>query len=158
LFCERSSGNTRSVSKESLKLFYELIDWLFEENIADFKDIKCGIPESSELCITYNNRKNRFMFDFTLFDKLIIEYNGNGSHVRDTWSIDKKEQWRHVWDKECDYIKALERDAFKNNIAINAGYKILTVWAEDKFEENLKLCKKFILEEMIDEETGEVIL
>jgi hypothetical protein len=128
-----------------------LIDWLFDEDIADFKDIKVGIPESSELCLTYNNRKNRFMFDFTLFNKFIIEFNGNGSHVRESWSMDKKEKWRNVWDKECDYIKALDKDNFKNSIARDNGYKVLVIWAEDGFEKNLEICKNFITKELAGE-------
>jgi len=145
-FCIKSSNNAISISKESISFFYILIDWLFENSICEFRDLKLGIPESKEMCLTYNYGRNWFLYDFTIFDKLIIEYNGSGSHVRNSWSEEKKLKWKHIWKKNLSYEDILKKDTLKEKLAIDNGYKILHIWSEDDIEYNLNLCKKFILD------------
>ena len=131
-------------SKESMLVFKPLIEWL--KGFIDENEIYYGDGKSREFFIVKDSKT--YLYDFTIKKyKLIIEYNGVKFHVNEKWPEEIKQNWKHPF-KELNYQDCIENDKFKDNLAIENGFKVLRIWSDSPIEENIDICKKFIEDEI----------
>ena len=86
-----------------------------------------------------------FRYDLTNEDtKTIIEFNGDFWHGNpDIYDLNEENGVTHK-----TYQEIHNKDTFKNNLALEYGYKIMIVWESDYFNnktEVIKRCRDFIL-------------
>lgn len=92
--------------------------------------------------------KSILLYDFTdIKNKKIIEYNGDQYHANPKVYIEIDTP--HPYNKSKGFsAKCIwEKDEFKKNIAINNGFKILTIWDSQyrkNKEETTKKCIEFL--------------
>ncbi len=139
-FISDKSSGWKWYSKESLKIFLNLKDWLIENDISTKKDIYFG---KNEYFLSVKN-ESIYFYDFTVKNiNLIIEYNGIHVHPVDENNL----KWRHAYTNEnASLVK--KKDNHKINIAKNKGFNIIEIWSDHAFEENIEMCKNFILENL----------
>lgn len=126
-------------SKESLIIFYPLMSWCIDNNIASYSDIYVGVEDKREYFISEND--SIFFYDFTLKNKkLIIEFNGVLFHAKE-----ESKKWRNPFTNETA-IDNLKRSKYKKNVAVRNGFKVMEIWSDEDPIINLELCKKFIIE------------
>jgi very-short-patch-repair endonuclease len=58
-----------------------------------------------------------------------------------------KLNWKHPF-KNITYKESINNDKFKDNLAIENGFKILRIWSDTPVKENIEICKKFIENEI----------
>jgi hypothetical protein len=120
------------ITKESLTLFKPIIELLNNKNI---KIIYYGdINNRKNEWFIYFNEKYYF-YDLTIFHedkKHIIEYNGEKFHPnKEKLNNIEWMEWRQLYhNKTADEVFLF--DEYKKKIAIDNGFKVLTIWAEDK--------------------------
>lgn len=111
---------------------------------------KLGL-ERSEIYFSIDGSKEWFLYseriyfyDFTILSLgLIIEFNGEHIHPNINWSSEKKEAWSHAYTKE-KFNEVLAKDTKKTNIAIEAGFEIITAWSQEPVEKTLTRVKEII--------------
>lgn len=131
-------------SKESMLVFKPLVNWLIQ--YVDINEIYYGDDKSREFFIVKENKT--YLYDFTIKKhKIIIEFNGVRFHVNENWSDDVKLTWKHPFNN-MSYLESIEYDKFKDNLAIENGFKILRIWSDTPVEQNIEICKKFIENEI----------
>jgi len=131
-------------SKESMLVFKPIINWL--SNLVDVKEIYYGDDNSREFFIVKNSKV--YLYDFTIKSlNLIIEFNGFKFHANELATIEEQKIWKHPFNK-ITFQESIEYDKFKNNLAIENGFKVLTIWSNIPVEENIKICKQFIENEI----------
>jgi hypothetical protein len=132
-------------SKESMLVFFPLMDWLLEKKICKFNEIYVGINGSKEWFL---NGPNFYLYDFTIKNlNTIIEYNGESFHPNPKWlteDIDKWNNWENPFNKEKSQ-QVYEQNQDKINFAKEKGFSVLEIWSSDSIEYNLQKCKKFIM-------------
>jgi very-short-patch-repair endonuclease len=128
-------------SKEANNFFKELI-----ENIKIEDPIFYGGNENNEyrISILRKNKMINYYYDFTIPDKkIIIEYNGVAFHPKLNLNEQELKAWQHPFKKEKGDV-ILKRDLFKKKLAIKNGFKILIIWSDADFNDNINKCIKFI--------------
>lgn len=132
-------------SLESLKVFEPLIQFCKNQNILD-SDVYVGVDGKSEFFI--NSGKKVYFYDFCIRSKkIIIEFHGIGFHANPTWSFTKLNEWKSAFTGETSK-ENIQKTAVKNNAAIRKGFKILEIWSDTPPEENISICKKFIIDNL----------
>lgn len=123
-------------SKESLKVFLPVIDWI-KNNHADLQYL-LGYEEKQEYCIYNQQNDIVFFYDFAIpSKKIIIEFNGHVWHpTNDTWQPLK------FTNKNKNQV--LEKENLKEQTAHNTNHKFLKIWDTDSVEVNVKKCIEFI--------------
>lgn len=142
----KNSVGFKFASKESLLVFEPLTDWLFEEHSIFYQDIYIGKADSREYFIR-NNDTGQFLYsyDFTIKSlNIIIEYNGEAFHPNPSWDEEVFESWKHPYNSMTAQEKR-KYDENKIKYAENQGFKVLEIWSSKSPEENLEICKDFIL-------------
>lgn len=148
----QKNSNFFGASKQSMEVFFPLIDWLLELEICTLNEICVGIEDSKEWFI--NSKTNgTYFYDFTIPNlKIIIEYNGEVFHPNPEWldtDINKWNTWENPHTKE-GADKVHKRDVFKRELAKSEGFAYLEIWSSKKYWENIEICKKFIQEILND--------
>ena len=143
--CEEKCVALGKASKESLKIFNPLIDWLLNNGIL-LSDIYCGIKGSKELCIYDKENKKRYYYDFCVKSiGIIIEYNGEKFHPNyQKYDIDfLTENWKCPYDKNLNVLDIIKKDKTKIDFALRNGYDIHIFWSSDKdiLEKIIKIIK-----------------
>lgn len=129
-------------SLESLRVFEPLIQFCKDQNILN-SDIYVGIDGISEFFI--NSGKKIYFYDFCIRSKkIIIEFHGIGFHANPTWDVDKLNEWRSSFTGETSK-ENIRKTVIKNDAALRKGFKILEIWSDLSPEENINICKKFII-------------
>lgn len=129
-------------SFESLKVFEPIVQFCKDQNILDL-DIYIGIDEKSEFFISSN--KKIYFYDLCIRSKkIIIEFHGVGFHANPNWDLAKLNKWRSAFTGETSK-ENIRKTALKNNSALRKGFNLLEIWSDVPPEENIKLCKKFII-------------
>jgi very-short-patch-repair endonuclease len=149
-YLKKYKKSLNKASKESMNVFWPLIDWLFEKNICEFKDIYLGIPESHEYFLNAKKQLNRFYkYDFTIPKfNIIIEYNGEAFHPNPKWLKDAFDKWKN-WQNHFNFKSANDiyiENLQKLNFARNKGFTVLELWSSDSVEVNINKCKENILQ------------
>ncbi len=121
----RSGGG--AASKESLKIFVPLYEYLLDNGISA-DDIKWGVEGSKEYSIS------RFRYDFTILSMcVIIEYHGIHWHPKSPDDV----VWKGLYRPDkCDY-KCDEKwyyDRHKKQVAEDAGFTVIEVWSDETFD------------------------
>ena len=151
---KRLKNRKGEASKQSMNIFFPIIDWLLEKEICTFTDIKVGINGSREWCLSTKKKdseQNVFFYDFTIPKfKLIIEFNGEKYHPNPEWPIEKWLKWCNPYTKESADI-VFKKDKNKIDFAKNKSYNVLEIWSSDSLEYNINKCKNFILGEIQNE-------
>lgn len=130
-------------SKESLQVFDQLIDWLFEEHSIFYQDIYIGKEDNREFFI--KTKESKYSYDFTIKSlNIIIEYNGEAFHPNPSWDEEVFESWKHPYNSMTAQEKR-KYDENKIKYAENQGFIVLEIWSSKSPEENLEICKDFIL-------------
>ena len=130
-------------SKESLQVFDQLIDWLFEEHSIFYQDIYIGKEDNREFFI--KTKESKYSYDFTIKSlNIIIEYNGEAFHPNPDWNKEMFESWKHPYNSMTAQEKR-KYDENKIKYAENQGFIVLEIWSSKSPEENLEICKDFIL-------------
>lgn len=133
----------KSASKESMHIFFPLMDWLLENDYCCFNDIYVGIPDSCEYYIG-SGINYYYLYDFTIPKfNLIIEYNGERWHPR---PINSNDNLKSFDINGNDSLYLYNKDIGKINKAMERGFYLLEIWSYDRIESNLKKCKNFIKE------------
>ena len=84
-------------------------------------------PENVTSQFTLYNNKTKWIFDFKIFDNILVEFNG------DYWHMNP------IMHKEDDFNKSLQmtskeiwgKDLNKKIDAENNGFKVITIWESD---------------------------
>ena len=141
-------GHIGLASKESLKVFKPLIEWVTK--MIPMNEIYVGIPKSREFFISENGKQ--YLYDFTIKKlKIIVEFNGVKFHVNENWSKERINNWVHPF-KRFSVDEQIEYDKMKLSLAKNHGFDVLTIWSDTSVEENIKICKEFILTKLNNNE------
>ena len=128
-------------SKESLEVFLPLLEWCKSIGIEN-EDIYLGVDEKKEFFISSN--KKIYFYDFTIKSKkIIIEFHGVCFHANIEDPL--LEDWRNPFTNET-WKENLKKTKLKNNTAIQKGFKLLEIWSDIPYDENLESCKKFIID------------
>lgn len=124
---ENKSFGWQKASKQSLKFFQPLIDYLDKENIEYYVG-----DETHQEWFIAKGVEYFYSYDFYIpSKKLIIEYNGEHIHPNPEMSKEAWNNWRHCWTKktadECQEI-----DSVKIKLAESKGYSIIEVFESSK--------------------------
>jgi hypothetical protein len=143
--CRVSLG---SASKESMNIFFPLIDWLLEKEICTLNEIYVGIKDNQEYFLNAKKELDTFYwYDFTIPKlKVIIEYNGEIFHPNPIWlkeNIEKWNTWKSPYSRE-NANTVYKKNQDKINFAEKRGFNILEIWSSDSVKNNLQKCKTFI--------------
>lgn len=131
-------------SKESLKVFDPLIDFIIKKTNIKLEDIYIGTNNKNEYFLS-NGNHIFYLYDFTILSKkLIIEYNGIAWHPNPNWNKNLLNEWKHPFTKETSE-EIMSKNNKKIEFATNKGFKVLQIWNDINLKENIKICKKFIL-------------
>lgn len=134
--------NMLKASKESLNIFLPLLHWINENKIDD--KIYVGYQNMNEYFI--NTTDHFYSYDFTLLNQMIIiEYHNEIWHPNKNMQIDEWNNWKNPFNKNITADDAYNKQLNKNNTAILKGFKLLEIWSSSSIEENIKICKKFIM-------------
>lgn len=127
-------------SKESLQVFIPLYKWLRKNKIIERKSVFLGVGGSKEYFIKNDTYVN--FYDFTLPQlNIMIEFNGIAYHPRTR----SQKTFNHVFNEfTCEKLYDDYED--KKELAKNGGFSLLVIWSDESVENNLSLCKDFILE------------
>jgi hypothetical protein len=137
-------------SRESLKYFKPLYDYLINNNVTKKEDLYLGVDESGEYFIRHN--LDLFFYDFTIKSKkIIIEFNGKAWHPNwEKYGI--TECIEKFKNKNINPVDAINKDIFKINLAKKMGFSVLVLWEEDGLNKNLNKLKLFLKEKQINYE------
>ena len=143
-----SKSGTTLASKESMFVFFPLMDWLLEEKICTLNEIHVGISGSREFALAKPEiEKFPFVYDFTIPKlNLIIEYNGETFHPNPEWKdidLNKWNEWKHPYSKQSADI-VYKENSNKIQYAKNNNFNILEIWSSTDPIINLAICKEFI--------------
>ena len=130
-------------SKASLKVFIPLYKWMRKSGFIIKSDVKLGVRGSMEYSI--ETEEAYYLYDFSILNlKIIIEYNGP-YHVK---MINDVLQYNHHPHKikESEAYNLYFRELEKIQAAENLSFKVLVIWYDISPQENLEICKRFILE------------
>lgn len=138
----RQCPSNQWYSKASIKFFDKLLEELKLDNTSNifYKDNERFV---------HNRTTNKiYFYDFCLYDIMfIIEY--NGSHVHPNIKVlehtNTLDTWKHVYNKKTAVECHLHDDA-KNNLAIENGYTVFTVWDTDDEDTIIKQLTTLIKE------------
>lgn len=133
---------TLKASKESLKYFKPLYDFLLEKNIVSEKEIYLGIDGVNEFFIL--DDKKIYFYDFVIRSKkIIIEFNGKAWHPN--WEkYEINEAIVKFKNTKINPINTINNDIVKLNLAKKHGYDLLTLWEEDGYDINNQKLKIFL--------------
>lgn len=110
-------------SSELFKPFYEL----YRNTYTCFLE-----PYTKEFLIEYNNKRNFFLYDFTIKELgLIFEFNGSHVHANPSWSKEKLNNWHNCFSHETAY-QNIESYNKKILTAEQQGFKVIVLWDTDK--------------------------
>jgi very-short-patch-repair endonuclease len=133
--------NITQTSKESLDLFYPLIEYFKEYHIKFF----AGIENNREFCI--RGKDQSYFYDLCIPDKkIIIEYNGTAWHAKE-FQLD----YSHPITKE-NYESNYQRNFKKIELAKSKGFEVIVIWSDDlnKKEKINHILKRIIYENQIN--------
>lgn len=147
---EKACVKMLKASRESLKYFKPLYDYLIKNNITNKDDVYLGIDNSCEFFI--RNFDELFFYDFTIRSKkIIIEFNGKAWHPNwEKHGID--ECITKFKNKNVNSIDVVNKDITKINLAKEMGFNVLVLWEEDGFNTNINKIKLFLKEKQINYE------
>jgi len=124
---ENNSFGWQKASKQSLKFFEPLIEYLDKENIEYY----VGDENHQEYFIA-KGIDYFYSYDFCIPSlKIIIEYNGEHVHPNTNMSKENWDKWKHCWTKESADI-CRKKELIKLNIAKESGFKVVEVYESDK--------------------------
>ena len=135
--------NTRQTSKESLKVFDKLYEWLIET----YKDICVyyGNNGKQEYFLYDKENKKYNFYDFTILykgKKIIIEYNGEKFHPNYNLTNEELSEWRQLYtNRTADEVIKMDED--KKQMAINNNFEYFVIWSFEK--NNLNKCKNYLI-------------
>ncbi len=136
-------GMFGKASNESMLVFTEIINFCKSIGISD-NDIFIGADDKSEFFI--NDGTKIYFYDFCIRSKkLIIEFHGIGFHANPTWDAAKLSKWTSCFTGETSETN-IEKTKIKNNLALQKGYSLLEIWSDVLPEENINICKQFIID------------
>jgi hypothetical protein len=125
-------------SKESLNVFDEIFNFCLSNGIKE-EDIYIGIDGKTEYFL--RNDKNIYFYDFTIKSKkIIIEFHGITFHAKNESQI-----WKNPFTNETKE-ENIQKRSIKNNLAKKNGFKLLEIWSDNLVNNNINICKKFIIE------------
>lgn len=104
-------------------------------------DIYMDKNEFGIMCI---ETKEYFLYDFR-YKNIIIEYNGVKFHAKTA----DDPNFRNPYKPELTSEEVFSRDERKKLAAIKRGFNICVIWNDITFEENLEICKNFILQNLM---------
>lgn len=120
-------------SKEAYYFFIPIYKYLRNNNF-DIKDILWGVGKTYEYFIYDKDTKRVYFYDFVIPKlKLIIEYHGIKFHPNPKWEKENKQKWEN-WKSLYNNFNANEKrkyDIYKNNVAVNNGFKIIEIFSDD---------------------------
>lgn len=137
--------NFTKASKESLLVFIPLYKWLRKNNIIEKKEIFLGVSGSKEFYLRDNDVI--CFFDFTIpTHHIIIEFNGIVFHPKTR----DQEDFIHAYSTKTkeELFDSYER---KKELARNKDFSLLVIWSDETVENNLNMCKDFILGDLNNE-------
>lgn len=135
--------NTRQTSKESLKIFDKLYEWLIEtyKNVC----VYYGNNGKQEYFLYDKDNKKYNFYDFTILYKnikIIIEYNGEKFHPYYGLTNEELNNWKQLYtNRTADEVIKMDND--KKDMAINNNFNYLVIWSNHN--NNLNVCKQFII-------------
>ena len=133
-------------SKSSLCVFKPLHWWLVNEMHFDDKDILYGLDEKYEKSIMINNEF--FSYDFCIESlKVIFEYNGLLFHPKNP----DDPTWKMMHNPEVGAKEKYEFDQHKNQVARDAGYKVIILWDDVEPTSNIMYAMN-IITQLIEEQ------
>lgn len=141
-------NNGTNISKQSLKQFENILNYLSQYN-----DIICiyygdKINDRKEYFLYDKENKRYYFYDLTILYndiKLIIEYNGHRFHPnKEKLSNSEWNSWKCLFNENLNANDKYEYDLCKKQLALNNGFKYLTIWDNDNLIENNNKIKQFI--------------
>ncbi len=141
-----------STSKISIRHFIPIYRYLRKKYRLDKTDIYWGIGKQKEYFLLHTKNLPWF-YDFVIPKyKIIIEFNGEFYHPRTPNDPNYKAHcFKHGVRCEDKYIL----DQKKKNLAISKGFDILEIWDSETKQENFKLMKVFV-DEQIKQKTKKI--
>lgn len=149
----QSKNSLSNVSKESLKFFNPLLEYILEisNNEMLIQNTYIGKKNQQEYFLVDTELNKTYFYDLTLEPlKLIFEYNGSAFHPNKNLLTD--DEWKS-WKTPYSDISADEKynhDQRKLELARNNGFEIFEIWDTDDKDLTLKKCK-IIIENKIKE-------
>lgn len=137
-------------SKLSLKVFLPIYKYLRKEGVPR-ECIHLGVNGSKEKYIYSKKNKTCYYYDFCVEYnnlKYIIEFNGEHVHpnpntlTKNEWLL-----WEHTFNKK-DADTIFEYDKYKNTLANQNGYQVLSIWSSVSKIDNIEKCKQFLKNNM----------
>jgi very-short-patch-repair endonuclease len=127
-------------SKESLNVFDEIFKFCLINGIKE-EDIYIGIQNKMEYFLRED--KNIYFYDFTIKSKkIIIEFHGIAFHAKNETQI-----WKNPFTNETAE-ENIKKRKLKNSLAKKNGFKLLEIWSDNLVNNNIDICKKFIIKNM----------
>lgn len=123
-------------SKESLKVFLIVIEWL-KNNHSDL-EYSIGHGDKQEHCLYDEQNEMIFFYDFAIpSKKILIEFNGHVWHPTN-------DAWQPLKFTNKKTIQVREKENLKEQMASRTGHKLLKIWDTDSVDVNVKKCIDFI--------------
>lgn len=126
---DNKSFGWQKASKQSLKFFKPLMDYLDENKIEYY----VGDENHNEWFIA-KGADYFYSYDFCIPSmKIIIEYNGEHIHPNPNMSKANWQKWKHCWTKEsADVCRA--KDQYKIDIAKEKGFNVIEVFESEEID------------------------
>jgi len=142
------SQNLKQTSKQSLKQFKDILNYLFQYD--DIMYIYYGDKDNNRKEYFLYDKKNKryYFYDLTILYndiKLIIEYNGHRFHPnKEKLSNSEWNNWKCLFNENINANYKYEYDLCKKQLALDNGFKYLTIWDNDNLIDNNNKIKQFI--------------
>ncbi len=124
-------------SKESLKIFVPLMEYIISNLDIDKSDIYLGYGESKEFFLRSDT--NFYLYDFTIKSKkIIIEFNGIVFHSK----YENVLSWTHPYNKNISSNESFGNQQKKIDYARYNGFSVMEIWSDD--DNGFEKCLEFI--------------
>jgi hypothetical protein len=142
---DKHSFKFSRASKESLKIFLPLVDYLVEKKFINKEDFFLGVGDSHEYFL--RNSNNIYFYDFTIPKlNIILEFNGKMFHPnKDILSSQELLEWKQLFS-EKSAEEVLKYDSNKKQLAEEKGFKVFYLWEGNS--NNLTIAKEIIENEI----------
>lgn len=134
---------TGRASKESLRIFKPISDYLIDTKIFNNDDIFFGYDDRKEWFL-YDDAV--FMYDFCIPKlKLVIEYQDKCWHPQPSLSKELLKEWMCL-KSNLGAAAVVKKDELKRKLAEKNGFKVVYLWSEEGFENNFNKAKNSIFD------------
>lgn len=141
---DKTLGNIRRFSKESIKYFNPIVDYVNKT----YPNLTILWKDYEFFLIPNHPEFNRFYYDFTILEiNYIIEYHGKAFHAKDL-------NFKPIFDKEIPPEFFLLKEEIKTSTAKSAGFDIDVVWSDTLIDQNIIMRK---IDEKYENYTAKIV-